>query len=150
MRIISAHIQFIYKTYKKTDVFISEDVPYYEAFALAICMKSYGKSIFTGHARHFTPDQELKQRTRIVQSCEESWSLIFRELLDKLLAHDPTKSISLLLCILVVHIDNKHQGVISRPILFPVQKRYKCSKTFHNSQKMLKAAKCKQFFCADS
>ena len=27
MRIISAHIQFIYKTYKKTDVFISEDVP---------------------------------------------------------------------------------------------------------------------------
>ena len=30
MRIISAHIQFIYKTYKKTDVFISEDVPYLE------------------------------------------------------------------------------------------------------------------------
>ena len=27
MRILSAHIQFIYKSYKKTDVFISEDVP---------------------------------------------------------------------------------------------------------------------------
>ena len=27
MRILSAHIQFIYKTYKKTDVFIQEVVP---------------------------------------------------------------------------------------------------------------------------
>ena len=34
MRIISAHIQFIYKTYKKTDVFISEDVPYANAPAI--------------------------------------------------------------------------------------------------------------------
>ena len=31
----------------------------YEAFALEIYLKSSGNSIFTGPARHFTPDQEL-------------------------------------------------------------------------------------------
>ena len=39
MRILSAHIQFIYKTYKKTDVFISEDVPKFHSQIEAVNLR---------------------------------------------------------------------------------------------------------------